>query len=112
MTDVQAACFTQLGEAAAYTPSGGGASTPILAIIDEPTEAPFPRDVPRSAFRERSLSIWLPRFDENGAAFSPAKDGTVAQLDDAGATVRTITLVSVQASEPDRVLWACREAGA
>lgn len=108
MEDVQAACFTGLGEAAVCTPSGGGAAQNIRAILDEPTEPPFPRELPRSAFRERVLSIWLPRVDNDGAAFSPAKDATVAMTTDAGVQ-RTVKLISLQTQEPDRALWSCRE---
>ena len=109
MSDVQATCFDLLGEAAVYTSAGGGTAVQIRAEIDEPNEQPFPRDIPRSAFRERGMSVWLPRVDNDGAVFSPAKGGTVALLDEAGNVARTVELVSLQAQDPHHSLWACRE---
>lgn len=110
ITELQADCFTELGEAAVYTPGGGGTAVPIRAILDEPNEPPFSRDLPRSPFRERITSVWLPRVDAVGAPFSPAKDATVVMTTSHG-VVRTVVLVSLQQEDPDRAQWKVREGG-
>lgn len=108
MTDV---CFSDagIGEAATYTaPTEGAVAVGVRAVLDEPNEAPFPRELPRSAYRERITSLWLPRVTETGAALSPAKNGVVVMTTTHG-VVRTLRLVSEQASDPDRTQWKVEE---
>ncbi len=112
VTDMTAALFDELGESAVYTsPSSPASSVSLRAMLDEPNEAPFPRELSRSAFRERITSVWLPRVDADGSPFTPEKDGTVVITTGQG-LVRTLTLVSQQHQDPDRTQWKVREAGA
>lgn len=97
------------GEAATYTgPAPGAVAVNVRAVLDEPTEQPFPRDGIRSQVRERDLSAWLPRQDDQGEPVTYAKDGLLVITTSHG-VVRTVRLVSVQESDPDRVQWAVRE---
>lgn len=98
-----------LGEAATYTgPSLGAVAVGVRAILDEPTEQPFLRDGIRSQVRERVLSAWLTRVDELEVPVVYAKDGVLVVTTSHG-VVRTVTLVSPQESDPDRVRWSVRE---
>lgn len=109
VTDLQDSCFDELGESSTYTPPGVGMDTVACrAMLDEPNEPPFPRDLPRSAFRERITSVWMPRVDADGAALSPAKDGVLVITTSHG-VVRSVILVSLQQQDPDRTQWAVRE---
>lgn len=104
VTELDAACFEDLGEAAVYTPPGGGDPVTTRAILDEPTEPPFPRELPRSAFRERLTSVWLPQ------ALAAGKDGTLV-ISGYASGARTFVLVSLQQQDGDRAQWAVRGTG-
>lgn len=111
VTEMNGVCFSDagLGEAATYTaPTEGAVAVNVRAVLDEPNENPFPRELPRSAFRERVLSAWIERVDVNGNALSLAKDGVLVLTTSHG-VVRTVKLVSPQETDPDRVRWAVRE---
>ena len=108
MTDV---CFSDagVGESASYTgPEPGAEAKGARAVIDEPTDDPLFRDRPRSSLRERIVSVWIWRVDADGAALSVAKGGVLVITTSAG-VVRTVTLVSMQASDPDRTQWSATE---
>lgn len=111
MTDV---CFSDagVGEAATYTaPTEGAVAVNVRAVIDEPTENPFSRELPRSAFRERSTSVWIWRTDTAGNPVTVAARGVLVITTSHG-VVRTVELVSPLATDPDRVQWNVREASA
>lgn len=111
VSDLTDVCFSDagVGEAATYTaPTEDAVAVDVRAVLDEPTEAPFPRELPRSAYRERLTSLWLPRVTELGVPLSPAKNGVVVMTTSHG-VVRTLKLVSEQEADPDRTQWSVEE---
>lgn len=110
VSELTRVCFSDagLGEAATYTPPGGGTVQNIRAVVDEPNEAPFARDTSRSAYHERQLSLWISLLDADDAVVSPAKGGTVVVSTSHG-VVRTFTLVSSPMQDPDREQWNVKE---
>lgn len=109
MTDV---CFSDagVGEAATYTAPTVGAVTVegVRAVLDEPNESPFPRELPRSGFKERITSVWIWRKTTAGDAVVPAKDGVLVITTSHG-VVSTLKLVGQESQDPDRVQWNVRE---
>lgn len=111
VTEMNGVCFSDagVGEAATYTaPTEGAVAVGVRAVLDEPNENPFPRELPRSAFKERITSAWIERLDITGVPVSLAKDGVLVATTTHG-VVRTVKLVSPQETDPDRVRWAVRE---
>lgn len=112
VTEMNGVCFSDagLGEAATYTaPTEGAVAVAVRAVLDEPTEDPFPRALSRSQFKESVLSAWIERRGVDGTLVEFVRSGTLVITTSHG-VVRTVTLVSPKDAEPDRVRWAVSEA--
>ncbi len=104
-TDMTEVCFQDLGERALYTaPSVGAVAVACLAVVDEPNEDPFARQIPGAKFTERKTTLWLFRSEVPAAI----KDGTVVVTTSHG-VVRSFVLTSLMFTDPDRTQWAVRE---
>lgn len=115
VTDMTSVLFSDagVGEAATYTAptTGAVAVEGVRAVLDEPNEAPFPRELSRSGFKERITSVWIWRKTTAGAAVVPAKEGVLVITTSHGVE-STLKLVSQEAQDPDRVQWNVREVAA